>query len=228
MSTSYDYSHAYIGQGKYSPVRWSATHDLIHDMVPFAHFNGNPWAQLKQLRDHLQDRPAQSSTWRFRDVPSLTREINHNSRMQVLVDLLGAWPLNHGNTLGRLYVNPFYDDLDRVDWTPDEEKLLFGLRWGLLGKWTIYDVSGPYNHSKGGLQDMLAARGFRWSNVRDYGRRRLANTVALTAAWTDISQVECCRRVGVPEATMIGWVDKHGTLDPVPERPSESGIGASW
>jgi hypothetical protein len=217
MSTTYDsiqYEH-----GGYSPTAWSAKHDLIHNLVPFKHFTANPWGQLKTLTDFLRGLPEHASTWRFRDLPDLSSRLNHSQRVQALTDVIGAWPITKEATLGTLWVNPFYSDLDQVEWTPDEPKIQHWLRCAMLGRWTMRELAGRYNNYVNALQDIFTARAFRFGEVQAYGRRRLANTVLLTREWTGQSVSEAARRIGIPGRTLRQWVNRYATLDPVPERP---------
>lgn len=227
MSTVYEYDDIYTGSHR-SPRRWSAKHDVIHHLVPFDHFTTNPWDQLETLQTFLRELPDTASTWRFRDTPGLSAKLNHTERIQVLTDIVGAWPITKEATLGTLWVNPHYPKLEHVEWVPDEHKMTHWLRTALVGKWTMRELSGRYGQNDSVLYTMFKHRGLTFGEAQAYGRQRLANTVTLTTEWTDMSVRACSRRLDVAHTTLRRWIDKHGTLDPVPERPSESGIGASW
>jgi hypothetical protein len=229
MSTKYDYEEVRRPHdGSHSPRRWSAKHDLIHNLVPFAHYSVNPWDQLKALQDHLIQLPDTASTWRWRDIDDVSAKLNHAGRIQTLCDIVGAWPIRRDGTLGTLWTNPQYPELDQVEWTPDDPKIEHWLRVTLLGRATMRELERRYNLSQKGVYSAFERRGFTFGVVQAYGRRRLANTVVLTREWTGQSVTEAARRIGMPGRTLREWCNRYSTLAPVPQRPSESGIGASW
>jgi hypothetical protein len=229
MSTQYDYSDVWkVSSGQYSPRRWSAKHDVIHELVPFEHFTTNPWDQLETVRDYLRSEPEHSSTWRWQELDELDACPNYRPRRRLFRDILGAWAYRTKGNAWSVFVNPYYSQLDAVEWTPDDHRMHHILRNGLLAKWTLSELADRYNLAINNMGTWIGRRGFEWDKIRAYGRVRIANTAKLAYYWTDRTRGEVAELLGISERTIHTWVSRHGTLDPVPQRPSESGIGSGW
>lgn len=226
--SSVAYAELRNADGWVSPVRFSASHDLLHYLVPYDHFQVDPWDRLHQLGEFFESLPETASTWAWADTEYFSHAGCCKPRRRLFCTILGAWPLNYGSDRRNLSVNPYYNQLDRVDWTPDEHKVVHWLRMALVGKWTTRDACGRYNNNSAVVDEMFKARGMTWGGMQQLGRERVANTVLVTREWTGRSVADCARAMDMPARTLRQWVNRYATLDPVPQRPAEQGFGSGW
>lgn len=207
-----------------APRKWSASHDLMHYLTPYDHFRYDPWDELRALKESLES--GDTATFKVTSTPTQALERNQK-QMQLFADLLGAWPFNQSSNLATVWVNPYYDQLDKVEWTPDEHKMTHWMRLALVGKWTSRHISAMYNNNSATVDGMFKTRGMTFGDVQAYGRRRLANTVHVTREWTGQSVRQAAFLLDIPPRTLRQWIAEYGTLETVPDPPKDS-MGKRW
>jgi len=206
-----------------SPKRWSASHDLIHFLTPYEHFDSDPWDDLKIYKNAVESLPSTQATFKFKDVHPSNYFTN---RQELFGDLIGAWRMDNRDTLPTVWVNPYYGQYELLDWEPDEHKIQHWLRLGLLGRWSSQDMCDRFDVSQGTFYNKLQARGFTWSELRDYGRKRVANTVLAAVKWKDHTIKELSTRLDMSRRTLTEWTNKHGDFDADP--PSSKPFSNDW
>jgi len=209
-----------------SPKRWSANHDVIHYLTPFEHFSVNPWDQLNQFTQYLQELPESKATFKWSDMGFVNHGGDCSERLRIYCDLVGAYLYQQNNSRPSVWVNPYYMHYDDLDWVPDTPKVEYSLRVALFGKWTVRDISDRFNANPNSIAGPLKRRHLQFGDVQAYGRKRLANTVLAATQWRDYTVSECARRVQVPYTTLRDWIDRYGDFDAEP--PSSKPFSNDW
>jgi len=209
-----------------SPKRWSASHDVIHYLMPYSHFNVDPWDQLKQFKDHLVSIPDSKATFKWRDLDFVNYGGDCSERLKIFSDLLGSYVFRRKSSRPSVWVNPYYMHFDELDWTPDEDKIVHWLRLGLYGRFTSRDLCSRFGNSPGTFSNIMSARAIPYGELRDYGKKRLANTVLAARDWEGYSVRECAKRLDMPRRTLTTWVNTHGDFDANP--PSSKPFSNDW
>jgi len=206
-----------------SPKRWSASHDLIHFLTPYEHFNNDPWEDFKIYKNAVESLPSTQATFKFKDVHPSNY---HTNRQELFGDLIGAWRMDNRDSLPTVWVNPYYGQYDELDWEPDEPKVEYCLRVGLLGKWTVRDLSTRFGNYPSSIARLFKRRGMTFGEVQAYGRKRLANTVMAAKQWGGHDIQDCAKAIDVPNTTLLGWIDRYGDFDAEP--PSSKPFSNDW
>lgn len=224
----YDYSDVVNKDRRVNQGAWSAKHDLIHYLVPFEHFAIDPWGTLNDVGAWLADQPDTSPTWHWSDVPAFNQNGNFAERRRLFSRLLGAYRVRTSSSNPDLWVNPTYPQEPQLEWVPLADKTRFYREMALLGRWSGREAANFYNAPKNNAFQTLRAEGEAWSAWREYGKRRLANTVVLVTNWTDRTIPECAAILDVAPAKLQRWCRQDCTLGRVPRRPTETGIARRW
>lgn len=220
MSTESNLYSTNDTSGTIPPKRFSEKHDVLHYMVPYEHFAYDPWDVLHELQSWLERQPGTQATWTWDDADT-DSPCGCKPRWELMSRLLGAWPLNSKNSGATVWVNPYYGQLDELNWKPDEHKFTHVLEAGALGLFTAEEVGNRWNVGRTTVQGYCQHRSIPWQELRDYGRRRVANTVLVTKGWTGRSVRDCAFALGVPPRTLYDWVYDHATVSEDFERPEE-------
>lgn len=220
MSTESNLYSTNSTEGVIPPKRFSEKHDVLHYMVPYEHFAYDPWDVLNELQSWLERQPDTRATWTWEDADTQS-PCGCKPRWTTMCRLLGAWPLNSKNSGATVWVNPYYGQLDELNWEPDADKVVHIFNSGAIGTQTITKVASRFNNWRNAINEICQHRDMPWGELRRYGKRRVANTVVVTKGWTGRSIASCARALGMPARTLRGWIDKHATVSRDFERPAE-------
>lgn len=227
MSAPCDYRDG-VADNSIGPMAFSNRLGCLHILMPYSHLKHDPWDYLLTGRRYLKNQPDTTSTWVWKEIPGMATYRAMSGRRHDYAKLLGGWAMDKvNNNRTYRYVNPHYQHVDKLNWTPLEDR---GTHWDSLAQFGVFSsrkAAARYDASKSSVLRHFERNGKSWKECRDMGREMVCNAVKCSVEWTDRTQKECAEALGIHEMRLSDWLRRYTTVD-VPPRPCETQRADGW
>lgn len=195
-----------------SPTAWGEMHRVTPWLLPFEYLQHNPWDVLLQCRDYFENLHDYAATWEWSDLEGTWKRIPRD-RQQRYATLLGSYRLQEGTLTASKFTNPDYASDMTLECVVDPvEHIKTAADTGVIDRVTIAEWHGE-------PESWVDQQPVAWDDRRERGRERAANAITVSQAWTDLSDADVQRALGLSESEFQALLNE-ATLVEIPERPA--------